>query len=75
MDYILPGLLVLLGLVNANLIRVGLRSGVIQSRMARIVRTEAAVAFWSAILFQALVSVLCFAAAWFRLSQVMGLDV
>lgn len=72
MEYILPALLILLGVVNTNLIRVALRTGVIQSRMVRIVRSEGATAFWSAILFQALVSVLSFGAAWLKLREVLG---
>lgn len=72
MDYILPALLILLGAVNTNLIRVALRTGVIQSRLVRIVRGEAVVAFWSALVFQTLVSVLSFGAAWLRLREVLG---
>lgn len=67
MDYILPLLLILLGVVNANLIRVALKTGVIQSRMAHISRAETVVGFWSALLFQVLISLLCFVAAGLKL--------
>jgi len=69
MHYVVPVILVLLGLLSLNLIRVGLKSGRIQSRILSITREDSAFSFWSAILFQILVSLLCFFGAWLHLAQ------
>ncbi|MBU1002205.1 MAG: hypothetical protein KKE73_06750 [Proteobacteria bacterium] len=67
MQYVVPVLLVLLGLLSINLIRVGVRTGIIQSRLLKITREQSAFSFWSAIAFQVLVSALCFAGAYWHL--------
>lgn len=69
MAYVFPVILVLLGFVSLNLIRVGVQTGRIQSRMMKITREGSAFAFWSAILFQVLVAALCFVGAWLHLAQ------
>lgn len=71
MDYILPVLLVLLAVVNTNLVRVALKTGLIQSRFMRIHRSESIVGFWSALALQILISLLCLAAAAYRLSLLL----
>ncbi|MCK9240607.1 hypothetical protein [Desulfocurvus sp.] len=71
MDYVIPLLLVLLAVVNTNLIRVALRTGQIQSRLLPLTRAGNRSGFWAALLFQGLVTVLCLAAAAFRLSEML----
>lgn len=68
MRYVMPALFVLLGLVNLNLVRHGIRTGRIQSRLLAIARKDSPTAFWSAILLQVLISAVCLAVAAFRLS-------
>lgn len=67
MHYVVPILLVLLGLLSINLIRVGVKTGRIQSRMLKISREQSAFSFWSAIIFQVLISGLCFFGAYLHL--------
>lgn len=74
MEYIIPGLLVLLGVVNLNLVRVALKTGAIQSRLLKITRDTAPTGFWSALVFQLLISVLCFVAAGFRFAKLFGVE-
>ncbi|GAB6175843.1 hypothetical protein JCM16814_07340 [Desulfobaculum senezii] len=66
MEYVIPAVLVLLGLVNLNLIRVGLDVGEVQSRFFRLRRDESKMGFWCAIIFQVFISALCFAVALVR---------
>ena len=68
MRYVIPVVFVLLGLVNLNLVRQGLKAGKVQSRLMGIVREESPTGFWSAIVLQVLISAVCFAAAVFRLT-------
>lgn len=74
MEYVIPALLVLLGIVNLNLVRVALRTGVVQSRLLKLTREGARTGFWSALVFQVLISVLCFVAAAFRLADIFGVQ-
>ncbi|BBD06773.1 hypothetical protein [Desulfovibrio ferrophilus] len=67
MQYVIPIVLALLGLLSLNLIRVGIRTGKIQSRLLNISREESAFSFWSAIIFQILVSALCFVGAYWHM--------
>jgi hypothetical protein len=71
MDYAIPLLLVLLAVVNSNLIRVALATGRIQSRLLPLTRADNRSGFWMALLFQGLITVLCLAAAAFRLSELL----
>ncbi|SKA69266.1 hypothetical protein [Desulfobaculum bizertense] len=66
MQYIIPALLVLLGIVNLNLIRVGLECGEIQSRFLHIRKESSPIGFWCALVFQVVISALCFAVALVR---------
>ncbi|WP_461209174.1 hypothetical protein [Desulfocurvus sp. DL9XJH121] len=68
MKYVLVAGFILLGLVNLNLVRSALKTGRVQSRMLSIVRKESPTGFWTAILFQVLISAVCFAVAAYRLS-------
>jgi hypothetical protein len=61
MQYVIGGLLILVGLVNVNLIRVGIETGKVQSRMFAFERGNDPGKFWSAIIIQGLVSALLFA--------------
>jgi len=66
MQYFIAVVFVLLGLVNLNLVRQGLKTGRVQSRIMHIERAEAPTGFWSAIVLQVLISTVCFAAAVYR---------
>jgi hypothetical protein len=61
MQYVIGGLLIFVGLINVNLIRVGIETGKVQSRMFAFDRTNDPSKFWVAIVIQALVSALLFA--------------
>lgn len=69
MQYFVPVVFVLLGLVNLNLVRQGLRVGEIQSRILKIKREESPTGFWSAIVLQVLISLVCFVAAVYRVTM------
>ncbi|NJB67627.1 uncharacterized protein (DUF3084 family) [Desulfobaculum xiamenense] len=69
MEYVIPAVLILLGLVNVNLIRVGIDVGEVQSRFFRIRRSNSAFGFWSAIGFQVFVSAVCFSVALLRITH------
>lgn len=61
MQYVIGGLLIFVGLINVNLIRVGIESGKVQSRLFAFDRANDPSKFWVAIVIQALVSALLFA--------------
>lgn len=66
MQYFIPVVFVLLGLVNLNLVRQGLETGEIQSRILNIKKADSPTGFWSAIVLQVLISLVCFVAAAYR---------
>jgi len=67
MRYLIPGLLILAGLINVNLIRVGIETGKVQSRMFNITRDESPSKFWLTIMVQGVVSALFFGLAVLKL--------
>lgn len=69
MQYLIGGLLIFVGLINVNLIRVGIESGKVQSRMFAYDRTEESTKFWIAIGVQGLVSALLFALGIMRMTM------
>ena len=67
MRYLIPGLLILAGLINVNLIRVGIETGKVQSRMFHITRDESPSKFWLVIMVQGVISAIFFALAVLRM--------
>lgn len=61
MQYFIGGLLIFVGLINVNLIRVGIETGKVQSRMFGYDKAEDPKKFWVAISLQGLVSAMLFA--------------
>lgn len=68
MEYIIPVVLVLLGGINLNLIRVALQTGTVQSRFFNFEKDKEKLKFYISLVFQGGVSLVCFAAAFFRVA-------
>jgi hypothetical protein len=68
MRYLIAGILVLAAAINLNLIRVGIETGKVQSRMFGYEKDSEPRKFWTAIVIQGFVSCLLFALAALRLS-------
>jgi hypothetical protein len=69
MQYLIGGLLIFVGLININLVRIGIESGKVQSRMFSYEKTESPKKFWVAISVQGLVSAMLFALGIVRFSM------
>lgn len=63
MRYLIPGLLILAGIINANLIRVGIETGKVQSRLFNITKDGSPSKFWLTIMAQGVVTALFFGLA------------
>lgn len=68
MQYIMPAVFVLLGLVNLNLVRMAFETGKIQSRFFDYDKEESPTKFYICIGFQVLLSLVCVLAAVYKVS-------